>query len=548
MTETKASTPSLARHGVVMAAGSLVSRVTGFLRNVVMGAALGGLVLGNSYTTAQYFPQMIYEMLMGGILTSVVVPLIVKARNRDADQGVAYTQRLLTLAVTFLAIATALIVAAAPLLTRLAAEDNHELVTRLSYFMLPAIFFYGLCALLQAVLNTRDHFAMPMWAPILNNIVIIAVGAVFFVLYTSSGDDAERTSIISGNVTTAMVLVLGLGTLAGIVTQSLALWPALRKVGFRWKWRWDLRALGLGEIGRLGAWILLYVAMNQVAMVVLIRLANYAAANGDPDALTPGPIHYNNAYLIMMMAHGIIAVSIITALMPRLSQAAAEGRFGDVAAGLSQGTRLSTLALMPITVCYVVLGTPLAVLLFDWGNFDFASASATGLIIAVAGVTLIPFAISQLQTFAFYAMTDTKTVALINIPVVAVRVVGCLLVVALFPAEQVVAGLMGALGLSFVLTVALSTYYLRRRVGLLGMRKVAWTWVRQLAAGATAGLAGWAALGILPDASAGKVTLLGILAGVGVLILAVYAVAAYVLRVPEIHDLTSMVKAKLGKS
>ncbi|HIW63535.1 MAG TPA: murein biosynthesis integral membrane protein MurJ [Candidatus Stackebrandtia excrementipullorum] len=548
MTETKASTPSLARHGVVMAAGSLVSRVTGFLRNVVMGAALGGLVLGNSYTTAQYFPQMIYEMLMGGILTSVVVPLIVKARNRDADQGVAYTQRLLSLAVTFLAIATALIVAAAPLLTRLATEDNHELVTQLSYFMLPAIFFYGLCALLQAVLNTRDHFAMPMWAPILNNIVIIVVGAVFFVLYTSTGNDAEREAIISGNVSNAMVLVLGLGTLAGIVTQSLALWPALRKVGFRWKWRWDFRALGLGEIGRLGAWILLYVAMNQVAMVVLIRLANYAAANGEPGVLTPGPIHYNNAYLIMMMAHGIIAVSIITALMPRLSQAASEGRFGDVAAGLSQGTRLSTLALMPITVCYVVLGTPLAVLLFDWGNFDFASASATGLIIAVAGVTLIPFAISQLQTFAFYAMTDTKTVALINLPVVAVRVIGCLLVVVLFPAEQVVAGLMGALGLSFVLTVVLSTYYLRRRVGLLGMRQVGSTWARQLVAGVIAGVVGWAALSVLPDADAGKITLVGILAGLGVLILAVYGVAAYLLRIPEIHDLTSMIKAKLGKS
>lgn len=547
MTETKASSPSLARHGAIMAAGSLVSRITGFLRNVVMGAALGGLVLGNSYTTAQYFPQMIYEMLMGGILTSVVVPLIVKARNRDADAGVAYTQRLLTLAVTFLALATVCIVAAAPLLTQLAAEDNHELVTRLSYFMLPAIFFYGLCALLQAVLNTRDHFAVPMWAPILNNIVIIVVGVVFFALYTSSSDDAARESIISGDLTTAMVLVLGLGTLAGIVTQSLALWPALRKVGFRWKWRWDFRALGLGEIGRLGAWILLYVGMNQIAMVVLIRLANYAAANGTDGVLTPGPIHYNNAYLIMMMAHGIIAVSIITALMPRLSQAAAEGRLGEVAAGLSQGTRLSTLALTPITVCYVVLGTPLAVLLFDWGNFDFASASATGLIIAVAGITLIPFAISQLQTFAFYAMTDTKTVALINIPVVVVRVVGCLLVVAFLPPEHVVAGLMGALGLSFVLTVVLSTYYLRRRVGLLGMRQVSLTWVRQLVAGAVAGAVAFAAMRMLPDASAGKLTLVGVLAIAGLLIFGVYFVVAYLLRTPEIRDLTSMVKAKLGR-
>ncbi|GAA4912680.1 putative peptidoglycan lipid II flippase [Stackebrandtia albiflava] len=545
MTETKASPPSLARHGVIMAAGSLVSRITGFLRNVVIGAALGATVLGNAYTTAQYFPQMLYELLMGGVLTSVVVPLIVKARNRDLDGGEAYTQRLLTLAVTFLALATVCIVAAAPWLTTLATEENHELVTRLSYFMLPAIFFYGLCALLQAVLNTREHFAAPMWAPILNNIVIIVVGAVFFAMYTSNA--ATSDAITGGRVTTDMVLVLGLGTLAGIVVQSLALWPAIRKVGFRWRWRWDLRHLGLGEIGRLGGWILLYVGLNQVAMMVLIRLANMAFDNAEPGVATPGPINYNNAYLIMMMAHGIIAVSIITALMPRLSQAASEGRFGAVAANLSSGTRLSTLALVPITTVYIVLGTPLSVLLFNWANFDFESAAATGVIVAVAGLALLPFAISQLQTFAFYAMTDAKTVALINIPVVAVRVGACVLAYLLLPPQYVVAGLMGGLGLSFVVTVILSTVYLRRRVGLLGMNRIVWTWVRQLIAGAVAGLAGYGALQLLPSAEASKPVLIGVLAGVGALILVVYFAVAFLLRISEITDMAGMVRAKLGR-
>src|SRR5699024_6149307 len=155
--------------------GSLVSRITGFGRTLVISAALGSTMLGNSYTTAQYFPQMLYELVLGGILTSVLIPLIVRARTDDADGGEAFTHRLLTLCVLLLGAATVCLVAAAPLLTRLATSKNHELVTNLSYFMLPAVFFYGLCALLQAILNTREHFAAPMWAPILNNVVVIGV-------------------------------------------------------------------------------------------------------------------------------------------------------------------------------------------------------------------------------------------------------------------------------------------------------------------------------------------------------------------------------------
>jgi putative peptidoglycan lipid II flippase len=547
VTDTKASSSSLARNGAVMAAGSLVSRITGFGRTVVISSALGATVLGNSYTTAQYFPQMVYELVLGGVLTSVLVPLIVKARAKDADRGEAFTHRLLTLSVLFLAVATACIVAAAPWLTELAAAENKGLVTDLGYLMLPAIFFYGICALLQAVLNTRERFAAPMWAPILNNVVIIGVGVAFFAMYTSNA--ATEDSITAGKVTPDMVLLLGLGTLAGIVTQSLVLWPSVRAAGFRWRWRFDFRHLHLREIGKLGGWILCYVAFNQVAMMVLIKVANTAYADRDPQvAATPGPLVYNNAYLIMMMAHGIVAVSIITALMPRLSTAASEGRFGDVAANLSSGTRLSTLALMPITVGYLALGVPLSVLLFNRGSFNLASAQATGLVVAMAGLSLIPFAISQLQTFAFYAMTDGKTVALINIPVVIVRIAASLAALAWLAPEYVVAGLMVANGLSYVVSVALSTMFLRRRVGLLGMRAVVFTWIRQIIAGAAAFAAVWAVLTVLPDATtSSQPMLLVVLAVAGVVLVAVYLAAAAVLRVPEIAEFTRLVRTKLGR-
>ncbi|HEY7177454.1 MAG TPA: lipid II flippase MurJ, partial [Micromonosporaceae bacterium] len=170
--------PSIARSSAIMAAGSMVSRVTGLLRTVVLGAAIGAFTVGNAYNLANTLPNMVYELLLGGVLSSVIVPLLMKARTQDADRGEAYTQRLLTLATVFLAGATVIAVAAAPLLTQLVAAhspaaDKH-LITTLSYLILPEIFFYGIAALLAGVLNTRGHFMAPMWSPILNNLIVIA--------------------------------------------------------------------------------------------------------------------------------------------------------------------------------------------------------------------------------------------------------------------------------------------------------------------------------------------------------------------------------------
>src|SRR5690606_18332572 len=173
----------VAGHSAVMALGSIVSRVTGFLRTVIIAAALGSTLVGNAYTTAQWFPGMVYELLLGGILTSVLVPVLVRARRRDPDGGEAYTQRLVSLAVLALAATTVLAVAAAPLLAWISRTPTPGLVTTLSYLILPTIFFYGMAGLLTAVLNTRGHFAAPMWTPILNNLVVIGAFALYLVIY-----------------------------------------------------------------------------------------------------------------------------------------------------------------------------------------------------------------------------------------------------------------------------------------------------------------------------------------------------------------------------
>src|SRR5215468_11173318 len=177
-------TGSVARHSAVMAAGSIVSRVTGFLRTAVLAAALGAEVVSNDYNLANTIPNMVYELLLGGVLASAIVPLLVRAGRRDGDRGEAYAQRLLTMAGIFLAGATVIAVLCAPLIALLFSNSDttpasRHLTAVFSYLLLPEIFFYGMAALFAAILNTRGHFAAPMWTPILNNIVVILTAGAF---------------------------------------------------------------------------------------------------------------------------------------------------------------------------------------------------------------------------------------------------------------------------------------------------------------------------------------------------------------------------------
>src|SRR2546430_10608425 len=223
------TTASVTRNSAVMAVGSLVSRLTGFIRTVAIGAAIGAKAFSDDYTLANTLPNMVYELLLGGVLAAVVVPWLVRARPRDTDRGEASAQRLLSLATVFLAGATVVAVLLAPLLTELVAGSssavNKHLTTVLGYLLLPEIFFYGIAALLSAILNTRGHFAAPMWTPILNNVVVIATAGAFMLIWTNTKE------LTPEEVTTGQILVLGVGTTLGIVVQAGGLLPAPGQVG-----------------------------------------------------------------------------------------------------------------------------------------------------------------------------------------------------------------------------------------------------------------------------------------------------------------------------
>lgn len=532
---------SAATNSAVMALGSLVSRGTGFIRTLALTAALGGAAVGDAYTTAQIFPGMVYEFLLGGILTSVLVPVLVRRRKTDDDQGQAYAQRLLTLAVVTLAAAAVIAVAIAPILTWLYASDQQtgdyrNLVNALSRLMLPMIFFTGLSALVSAVLNTRGHFAAPMWAPILNNLVVIATAGVYIAIFGAKIVEPQDMSI-------ERVLLIGGGTLVGVAVQALGLLPALRKVGFRWHFRFDFGNLGLAELARLGVWMFCYVAVSQLGLIVVFNLLS--RASGDKAA---GPMIYNNVFLLLMMAHGVIAVSIITALMPRMSAAAADGRQDDLAADLSRGTRTVTAVLAPIGVCYAVLATPIAFALFKHGAFTEQNAQDTVPVLAVAAVALVPFAISQLFTFAFYALPDTRTPALVNIPVVTLRVLVQVSLFTVFAASFAAAGMMVGNAISYIAAAGISAWLLRRRVGRLGLGQIVHTLLKVAAATAGAAVAGLLVVKMLPgdDAPTLVQALVQLTIGGGV-ICATYLGLATALRVGEITEVVGMVRRRLGR-
>jgi putative peptidoglycan lipid II flippase len=534
---------STASSSAIMAAGSLVSRLIGFLRTVMLGAALGGAAggIGDAYTNAQFLPGQIYELLLGGILSSVLVPMLVRRRKSDADRGQAYTQKLMTVAIVGLGIATLLVVAAAPVFTAIQASQGSDqfrhLVTMFAYLILPIIFFTGLSALLGAVLNVRGHFAAPTWAPILNNVVVIAACVAFIAVF------GDAKSLRPEEMTSGRIALIGGATLLGMIAQAAGLLPALRKVGFVWKWRWDPRSLGLRELGGLAGWMFLYVAVNQIGVFVVANTLS-GVSSGDKAGL----LIFNNVFLLVMMAHGIIGVSVMTALMPRMSAAAADNRYADMKTDLTYGLRMSTTALAPVVVLYAVLAAPLAVTLFQHGAFTAGQAGATAKVLIVGAFAVLPLSISYLCTYTFYALQGNKTAALINVPVVVVRIGVQLILVVVLSDGLTAAGLMAGNGVSYLVSAAISMVVLRKRIGRLGMRPVAAAFAKVAAAAVVAAGAGLLVRQLLPgDGTPDHVDSIVQLIVVGVVIVAVYLGMAIILRVREISQVVAMVRRKLGR-
>jgi putative peptidoglycan lipid II flippase len=524
-----------------MAVATLVSRVTGLVRSMVLLAALGVGLVNDAYTTVNTLPNIVYELLLGGVLTSVIVPLLVHAQKRDSDGGTAYAQRLTTIATAGLTVVTLLAILAAPALTRLynITGDPHqvELAIWLARILLIEIVFYGVGALAQAILNSRDVFGPPAWAPVLNNVVVIATG----VLFMAASGPGELTP---ASITDGQVWLLGIGTTLGIVVQAGVLLPSLRRAGVPLRPRWGLKNTGLREAGSLGLWVIGYVAVSQVGVLVATRIAN--AASHRPGGL--GTSAFATVSLLFQMPYGIIGVALLTALLPRMSRAAARKDVPGVVADLSLGTRLSALGLLPVTAALVVLGPPLTVLVFARGKVSIPEAEAMGAALAIGAFGLLPMAVTLLQLRVFYAMKDARTPTYIQAGMVAVRVPLLLAVPAVVEPRHVVAGLMLVTSITYVAGWVLGDLTLRRKLGGLATKETFGPVARMIVVSAVAGGAGWLVLKVTDDVlgtssagSLGKVL-------IGTVVIGGVALAGLVVaRVPEIREPLAAVRARMGR-
>jgi putative peptidoglycan lipid II flippase len=525
-----------------MAIASLTSRVTGFVRTAMIVAALGIAGVGSSYNAGNNLPNMVYELLLGGVLSSVLVPLLVHAQETDSDEGVAYAQRLLSIGTVALAVMTVLTVLAAPLIAGYFAPPAlRHLTTVFAVLLLPEIFFYGLGAMITAVLNIKHVFGPGAWSPVLNNVIVIATVIVFWAL-------PGPATLNPATVTPAQVAVLGVGTTLGIAAQALVLLPFLRRSGFTWKWRLRARPNEVGrmrEVGNLAAWVLGYVVVSQIGVSVIQKVGLSIG----------GFTVFTNVDLLFQMPYGILVVSLLTAIMPRLSRAAVRQETSVVIADLSLGSRLSAIAMVPITAGLMALGAPLCVTLFAYGQTSISDARLVGTALALSAFGLLPFAIVMLQLRVFYAMRDGRAPTFINIFMVALKVTLVLITSALLvppgsnpyknPPVHAIEWLNIATSASYVIGVLAGHVILTRRLGRLGFNRVWQTTVRIAIPSAIAGAAAYAVTLVCESAlGTGHAGALAGLLGGSIIGLAVLVGLLSRMRIPEITDLIATVRRR----
>jgi putative peptidoglycan lipid II flippase len=531
----------LIRSSLGMAVGTMASRVTGFLRTFVFVAALGTSGVGNAYNVSNTLPNTVYYLMLGGIFTSVVVPLLVKAAKQDPDRGEAYAQRIFTLGVVALfGVTVVATLAAAPLVDIYATTihgTEHHLMVIWAYFFIPQIFFYGMSSLIGAVLNTRGRFAAPMWTPVINNLIVIVVGGLYVV---TVGLNKTPATIPAG-----AVQLLGVGTTLGVVVQTIALFPSLRGAGFRWRFTLGFRPGEIGEMGRMAGWMLCYVATQQVGFLVVSNVAN-AASNRAQGA---GFSVYSYAWQLFQLPYAIIGYSVITALLPRMSEHAAGRRYSLVRDDFSTGIRLSSVIVVPAAIFLAVLGAPIGEFIFSYGSNGINGGTNIGVVFGLFSLGLVPYMITQLQLRVFYAFQDSRTAALVGVLIMAVGITGDLIALKTLPAADVVAGLAVAYGAANLIGAVTGWALLLRRVGSLDGWNVARSLTRMHLA-TVPGLifAAVVMLGVghvLHNPGRGYGFVVTVIGGAGAM--ALYAVSARFLRVAELGFLTRTMSAKFSR-
>ena len=472
---------NLTRATAVMTAGTVLSRITGLLRLAAIAGALGVVESGrltDTYNLANTAPNIIYELILGGVLTSVFIPVFVELQEKEGrERAWQVASAIMNTALVALTAIAVVLMVAAPWIAKLYALrlegadqlQQQEVLTFLLRLFIPQIVFYGLIAITTGLLNANKRFGAPMYTPILNNLAVIAVFVAFHQAY-------ERVEGLEA-VTSTQLWIIGLGTTAGVAINAFAQLPFLRGLG-RYRPTFSVSDPTFRKLARLSVFVIGYVVANQIGYLVVQWLAN--AQRGGYSA-------YVWAFTFFMLPHGLFAVSIITALLPSMSEHAVAKDWEQLRERISTGIRATFLLVLPAAVGYFVLGEAIVRVLLEHGVMTARSTELVAGVLRFFVLGLVPFSIFQLMLRAFYALQDTRTPFMINCVAVVVNLLINVPMFSLFGVK----GLAMGHATAYILATTLLARALSRAVGGLGVRRIARSVTRITAAALVMGVVVW---------------------------------------------------------
>ena len=457
----------LFRASSVMAVGTIISRITGFIGGVIMIATLGTALLADAFNVANTMPNILYNLLVGGALTAIFVPQLVRAFD-DADGGHLFASRLVTTISGILLVLVAIGVIFAPQLVYIYApsfstpgfETEREIAIAFTRYCLPQIFFLGLFTMLGQVANARGSFAPLMWAPIANNLVVIVVFSVFLLKWPSISVDS---------ITHTQIQILGWGTTAGIILQALILIPVVKRSGIRIRPKWGVA--GLGKSFSLAGWTLVYVLISQIGYLITVNVATTAAVESAKAGITTGVgfTPFKNAYLIMLLPYSIVTISIVTALLPHMSKLAINKKIDDVKDQLLRAIKTVGVLTIPSSVAFLLFGPLITEVLFFGINKN--DGIYIGYVLSALSLGLVAFSINLVLIRGFNAFEDTRTqvwsILIINIISVGLSY----LFLALLPSDWVTVGLGFAFSASYLIGLFITLRLLKKHTGVIHIRE-----------------------------------------------------------------------------
>ncbi|MFD5224020.1 murein biosynthesis integral membrane protein MurJ [Microbacterium sp. NPDC058342] len=529
---------SLGRASAILGAGTLVSRVTGLVRTIVLVAAIGSLGrASDAFSTANQLPNNVFTIIQTGILTAVIIPQIVKSASHK-DGGQAFISKLFTLGTVVFLAATGVAMVLAPWLVFIYASrftpDQLALGTAFAYWCLPQIFFYGLYALIGETLNAKRVFGPYTWAPIANNLISIAGFLVFMMLFGGNRNDVDMWD-------PTMIAVMGGTATLGIAVQAALLLAAWRRTGlhlrpdFRWK------GVGLGQVGRLAGWTFLMVIAGQLAGLAQANVVSEASGEHPAGTIMMA------AWLVFMLPYSIFAVSIGTPYFTQISEHAAESRHDEVRGDVARSIRAISIFIVVSAVALAVASVP-ASRIFTQSGIE-AEQAAPVLICYLVG--LLPLSVLFIVQRTFYAYGDTRTPFWFTVVQCALIVVSALVAPLLVPLSQLAAAVALGQSLAGLVQALIAIVLLRRRLGGLEVPGILLSLSRFALAAVPAGFAGWGVYALIggadgwavaSDGMAGR--LLGAV-GTGVVggaAVVVYLVVLFLLRAPELSVVSGLVK------